>query len=90
MRRLYAVVKGRVQGVGYRAAVQKRVAMLGDVTGYVRNLPNGTVEVVAEAESDRLDIVMNIIREGSFWSSVDDVFAEYLDAKGDLSEFSIC
>jgi len=48
MERITAVVKGRVQGVGYRHFVANCAQATG-VHGYVRNLPDGTVEMVAES-----------------------------------------
>ncbi len=46
--------RGRVQGVGFRWTVQ-RIAKHFEIVGYVRNLPDGRVQVVAEAEADELD-----------------------------------
>ncbi|MDO9323337.1 MAG: acylphosphatase [Methanoregula sp.] len=48
MERITAVAKGRVQGVGYRHYIE-RCAQATGVHGYVRNLPDGTVEMVAES-----------------------------------------
>lgn len=45
--RLYAVVEGRVQGVGFRYFTQERAVLLG-LNGWVRNRWNGTVELIAE------------------------------------------
>ena len=50
-----AVVYGRVQGVFYRAFTSRQAKELG-LTGYVRNLPNGGVEVWAEGERKQLDL----------------------------------
>ena len=46
--------RGRVQGVGFRWTT-RRVASGHDVTGYVRNLPDGSVQVVAEGEKGEVD-----------------------------------
>lgn len=54
MERITAVVKGRVQGVGYRAFVGECARSTG-VHGYVKNLPDGTVEIVAESSPASLD-----------------------------------
>jgi acylphosphatase len=48
MERITAVAKGRVQGVGYRHFIESCAQVTG-VHGYVRNLPDGTVEMVAES-----------------------------------------
>jgi acylphosphatase len=54
MERIHAVAKGRVQGVGYRYFVVECAHATG-VHGYVKNLPDGTVEIVAENSSAALD-----------------------------------
>jgi acylphosphatase len=51
---------GRVQGVGFRYIVQ-RLAESSPVTGYVRNLPDGTVEVVAEGTAEAMDAFLTAI-----------------------------
>ena len=53
MKRITAVVKGRVQGVGYRYFIAGCAKATG-VHGYVKNLPDGTVELVAEAGEKRV------------------------------------
>ena len=55
------VVKGRVQGVGYRYFVVREANALG-VSGFVRNLPDGQVEVVAAGEAPLIDAL-----EGRLW-----------------------
>jgi acylphosphatase len=52
--RLRAVVRGEVQGVGYRWAVQRQANRLG-LSGYAENLPDGSVRVEAEGDPARLD-----------------------------------
>ena len=53
MKRVRLVISGRVQGVFYRAAVRDAARNF-DVTGFVRNCADGTVEVVAEGEEDEV------------------------------------
>jgi acylphosphatase len=50
----HAVVHGRVQGVFYRASAEQEAARLG-VAGWVRNLPDGTVELVVEGDDAAVD-----------------------------------
>jgi len=59
-----AVVRGRVQGVWYRAHTEKRARELG-VVGYVRNLPDGSVEIVAEGRPSLVDSLLEWTWEGS-------------------------
>jgi acylphosphatase len=64
MTELHCVIAGRVQGVGYRAFVQSIARELG-VTGYVANLPNGSVEVRAQGEYGVLKVLSNHLITGS-------------------------
>jgi acylphosphatase len=63
------VVRGRVQGVGYRYYVLREAGALG-VNGFARNLPDGTVEVVAEADDDVLELFEDRLRQGPSFASV--------------------
>jgi acylphosphatase len=63
------LVKGRVQGVGYRYFALREAHALG-LGGFARNLPDGDVEVVAEGESDVLDAFAGRLGEGPFAASV--------------------
>ncbi|MCH7484896.1 MAG: acylphosphatase [Chloroflexi bacterium] len=61
---LHAVVRGRVQGVGFRDYVESRARSLG-LTGYVRNLPDGrSLEVVAEGPRRDLERLAGYLRQG--------------------------
>lgn len=59
-----AVVRGRVQGVWYRAHTERRARELG-VVGYVRNLADGSVEIVVEGEPSRVDSLLEWTWQGS-------------------------
>ena len=61
MERIHAVAKGRVQGVGYRYFVLECARTTG-VHGYVKNLPDGTVEIVAESSPTALDDFLRLAR----------------------------
>ena len=60
MKRATAIISGRVQGVGYRNIVDE-VAFNYDITGYVKNLKDRTVEIVAEGEESALNAFFNEI-----------------------------
>jgi acylphosphatase len=62
-------VRGRVQGVGYRYFVSREAESL-DVAGFVRNLPDGSVEVVAEATEEVLARFEERLREGPAFAAV--------------------
>lgn len=82
------IIKGKVQGVFYRKSVSAKLSEL-DICGYVRNLEDGTVEVVAKIEDDKLNRVKEILLEGSPRSEVEDIVIETLNSQIDCSGFEI-
>jgi acylphosphatase len=68
--RCRAIVSGRVQGVFFRDTCERMAAGLG-VRGWVRNRPDGTVEVVAEGPRDAVDSLLDWCREGPPRARVD-------------------
>ncbi len=66
------LVRGRVQGVGYRAFVWREAAHLG-LSGWVRNRLDGSVEVAARGPSTLLDTLRALLERGPAWSEVDSV-----------------
>jgi acylphosphatase len=80
-------VHGRVQGVFFRAFVSENARKLG-LTGFVRNMPDGTVEAVAEGEKDSLEKLLGLMREGSPAARVDRVAAQWSDYSGEYRRFS--
>ncbi len=69
---IHAIAEGRVQGVGYRWFVQKAATKLG-LVGYVRNLPDGTVELEAEGDKENLDALINEMKKGPLGAHVQTV-----------------
>ena len=83
------IIFGRVQGVYYRKSVSQEM-MKRQFKGYIQNLPDGTVEVVAEVFDDEFDTFMQILKEGSPLSSVEDVKYEIInDAQFNTDGFEI-
>ena len=72
------IIFGSVQGVYYRKSVSQAL-MKKQFKGYIRNLSDATVEVVAEIFDDDFDTFMKILQEGSLLSSVEDIKYEILD-----------
>ena len=66
------VVRGRVQGVGFRWFVEREAHMLG-IAGWVRNNADGSVEVLAMGSRDQLSGLRSRLREGPRAARVDDV-----------------
>ena len=87
-RRLHVFYAGRVQGVGFRYTV-KSVAAGFDVTGTVRNLADGRVELVAEGEVPELKAFQQAIRDEGLAHFIRDEQVEWCDAPGGLRGFEI-
>jgi acylphosphatase len=86
--RIFAIVKGRVQGVNFRWYTRQTAERLG-LAGYARNMPDGSVQVLAEGERPALEELIAFLREGSPSSYVDSVDVEWRAASGDLTDFLI-
>ena len=72
------IIFGKVQGVYYRKSVSQSM-MKKQFKGYIQNLSNGTVEVVAEVFDDEFDAFMAVLQEGSLLSTVEDIQYEIID-----------
>ncbi|WP_029520288.1 acylphosphatase [Persephonella sp. IF05-L8] len=86
--RLYAVFAGTVQGVGFRYFVRNIAKGMG-VKGYVRNLPDGTVEVVAEGDEQTLRNFLKAIEQGPPLAEVTDIRYQFEDKEGGFTDFEI-
>ena len=85
---LQATVHGRVQGVFFRSFVHRCARELG-LTGYARNLPDGTVEVRAEGERQQLEKLVGYLRVGPTGARVDEVVTDWSEYTGDYSGFGV-
>jgi acylphosphatase len=93
MKRVRVVVRGRVQGVGFRASTAYEARHLG-VTGWVRNLPDGGVEAVVDGAPDAVDALLAWLAHGppgARVTSVDiaDVAPGAIDASQPLQGFHV-
>lgn len=82
------MVQGVVQGVGFRYNTQIEAEQLG-LTGYVKNLPDGTVEIVAEGPTAALHQLTEWARKGPPAARVKQVDITYESANGEFGRFSI-
>ncbi len=82
------IVHGRVQGVGYRWHVL-RCAEVHEVFGYVRNLSDGTVMIIAQAESERLNLFSQSICQGSTRAIITRVDITELSGSKSYNDFTI-
>jgi acylphosphatase len=87
-RRVHLIVVGRVQGVCFRDCTRGEAQRLG-VTGFVRNLPTGDVEILAEGPEDRLNDLLNWCRRGSPGARVIDLQATWEDSHDEFDSFRI-
>ncbi|MBI2048563.1 MAG: acylphosphatase [Parcubacteria group bacterium] len=88
MQEIHCIVKGRVQMVMYRDFV-KRGARALEIVGWVKNLSDGTVEVVAQGEKTQLEMLIERLKRGSILSHVDDVHAEWRPSSEHFDSFEI-
>jgi len=72
----HIIVSGRVQGVGYRYFVIHQATSLG-LTGWVRNVPNGTVELRAEGDRSIVESLIQVLKVGPRSASVKDLQVEW-------------
>jgi acylphosphatase len=87
--RVHIWVKGRVQGVGFRAHVEYEARQIGGLTGWVRNVGDDTVEAVAEGEQSKVDRFIEKLKQGPRMSRVDDAKVEWEDVTGEFREFGV-
>lgn len=87
-KRVRLTVSGRVQGVGFRANTRRRANQL-NLTGWVRNLANGDVEIVAEGEETKIDKFMSWAKQGPRLAKVTDFKSNFENYKGEFDSFSI-
>ena len=86
--RLHAIVRGRVQGVGFRWFVLAKGRSLG-LTGQVRNLSDRSVEVIAEGPKNLLETLAEAVSHGPDSSHVEDFTIEWENYSGSFSVFEI-
>lgn len=85
-KRLHAVVSGVVQGVFFRAFVRFQAGQLG-LTGWVKNLDDGRVEVMAEGSEEKLKEFLEKLKHGPPAAVVEKVDAEWSDSKHEFKTF---
>lgn len=86
--RAHVWVKGRVQGVGFRAHVEYYARQIG-VTGWVRNVGYDTVEAIAEGESEDVNLFISTMKQGPRASRVDESQVEWETPTGEFREFGM-
>lgn len=87
-KRIHLFVSGNVQGVFFRSFTRSQ-ASLRDLRGWVRNLPDGRVEIVAEGDSYEIENFLEVIRKGPTESTVENVEAREENPSGKFQDFAI-
>ena len=88
MKRIHIIISGRVQGVWFRHNTNIIGNKLG-LKGFVRNLPNGNVEVVAEGSEEKLEQLINFCKTGPEGSKVENIKIKYEKPNSEFATFSI-
>ena len=86
--RIHAIVSGRVQGVLFRHETRRTAKSLG-IKGWVKNLPDGRVEVVAEGEKDKINNLIEFLKKGPPAARVDNVDVKTEEYKGEFEDFNV-
>lgn len=86
--KVHIVVIGLVQGVGFRYFTFKKARELG-VTGYVKNLPDGTVEIEAEGERALLEELISEVKVGPRSAVVNDTSVTWEEYEGKYADFQV-
>ena len=87
-KQLLGTVRGRVQGVFFRASIQREAKRLG-ITGWVKHLPDGSVEFLAEGEEDLLRELLGWAGRGPSAARVERVDTRWRGYTADFLDFRI-
>ena len=88
LKRVHVYYSGRVQGVGFRMTAEETARQFG-VVGWVKNLRDGRVEVLAEGEEATLKQFLDAIRQGPMKNFIRDIDLSWDDAVNTFDEFDI-
>ncbi len=88
LKQVHVLVRGRVQGVFFRASAQREARRLG-LTGWVKNRPDGGVEIVAEGEEDGLKDLVGWSNHGPTAARIERVEVRWRGFIGDFHDFRI-
>lgn len=86
--RVHVYISGRVQGVFFRDFTQSEAICFG-LTGWVKNLPDGRVEVLAEGEKEDLEKLLTRLKRGPPGARVNNVEVIWEDYLGEFHEFRL-
>ena len=81
-------VLGFVQGVGFRRFVKKNALKL-DLKGWVKNLPDGRVEILIQGSKENIEKLVKICEKGTFFSDIKNVQVEQEENQDEFLDFQI-
>lgn len=87
MVRFHILAQGRVQGVGFRFFCQMNATSLG-LTGWVKNLYNGDVEMEVQGDLDKINKFIDLVKEGNRFIRVDNLNFKEIDIKDKEKKFT--
>jgi acylphosphatase len=87
--RAHVWVKGRVQGVGFRAHVEYSARQMSGLTGWVRNVGYDRVEAIAEGERATVERFIQMMKDGPRGSRVDEAKVEWESPTGEFGQFGV-
>jgi acylphosphatase len=88
LKRIHLVIRGRVQGVYFRASAAREAKRLG-LTGWVKNRPDNAVELVAEGEEDQVKDFLAWAQHGPSTARVDKIDTRWRSYTGEFASFTI-
>ena len=86
--RVRIIISGRVQGVFFRRAAAEQARLLG-ITGWVRNLPDGAVELVGEGKRRNLELMLAWAHTGPPYARVDAAQAQWGQCQDEFLQFEV-
>jgi len=86
--RAHVIFEGKVQGVFFRAHTRE-FAVKAEVMGWVRNLPNGTVEAIFEGDKEAIEAVIKLCTESQPYAEVDKYSVGWEEHTGSFASFEI-
>ena len=88
LKRLHVLYKGRVQGIGFRYKAEGIALDIG-VNGFVRNLVNGDVEIIAEGGEPKLELLIKNIGESDLGRHIQKSIIEWEAYTGEFEDFRV-
>jgi len=86
--RAHAIFSGKVQGVFFRATTQRKAIDM-DLNGWVRNLPNGTVEAVFEGSKEKIEEALEWLKKKPKYARVADIQLTWQEFQNEFKDFEI-